>query len=135
MSIDIEASARAAAAIAEAERAGGEASSETLIDAEIQRMEREMQSSSADLTDLEMEESASAAAMAAAKWPEHLAGMTLGSLVRRIRDGSLEVKHLPDRKAQLDAIDFDWGNPVKFLDIPFDKAMCAMFAYYLIRGD
>jgi len=68
-------------------------------------------------------------------WPEALAGMKLGWITKRIRDGSLEVKHLPKRKNQLDAIGFDWGNEKAFLDIPFEKAMCAMFAYYLIRGD
>ena len=68
-------------------------------------------------------------------WPEHLEGMALGDIVMRIRDGSLEVKHLPERKALLDAIDFDWGNPLHFIDVPFEKAMCAMYAYYLVRGD
>jgi hypothetical protein len=68
-------------------------------------------------------------------WPEHLAGMRLGNIARRIREGDLEVKHLPERKAQLDAIEFDWGDPKKFLDVPFDKTMCALFAYYMIRGD
>lgn len=68
-------------------------------------------------------------------WPEHLGGMLLGNIVTRIRDGSLEVKHIPERKAQLDAVDFDWGDPKYFIDIPFEKAMCAMFAYYLVRGD
>ena len=68
-------------------------------------------------------------------WPEHLGGMKLGNIVARIRDGSLEVKHLPERKAQLDAIDFDWGDPKYFIDVPFEKAMCAMYAYYLVRGD
>ncbi|CAJ1930515.1 unnamed protein product [Cylindrotheca closterium] len=68
-------------------------------------------------------------------WPEHLGGMLLGNIVSRIRDGSLEVKHLAERKAQLDAIGFDWGDPKYFIDIPFEKAICAMFAYYLVRGD
>jgi hypothetical protein len=68
-------------------------------------------------------------------WPEHLAGMGLGHIVRRIRDGSLEVKHLPERKAKLDSLDFHWGDEKYFIDIPFEKAMCAMYAYYLIRGD
>lgn len=69
------------------------------------------------------------------EWPEYLEGMKLGSIVKRIREGDLEVKHLPERKEQLDAIGFDWGEESKFLDIPFDKAMCALFAYYMIRGD
>jgi hypothetical protein len=68
-------------------------------------------------------------------WPEHLGGMGLGNIVARMRDGSLEVKHLRDRKAKLDAIDFEWGDPMAFMDIPFEKAMCAMYAYYLVRGD
>ncbi|CAB9515437.1 expressed unknown protein [Seminavis robusta] len=68
-------------------------------------------------------------------WPEHLGGMRLGSIVERIQDGSLEVKHLPERKKRLDKLKFDWGDPDKFIDIPFEKAMCAMFAYYLVRGD
>jgi len=68
-------------------------------------------------------------------WPEHLADMKLANVVRRIRDGSLEVRHLPERKAALDAINFDWGPDEYFLDVPFEKAMCAMYAYYLIRGD
>lgn len=72
---------------------------------------------------------------ASSDWPEHLGGMTLGRLVRRMRDGDLEVKHLPERKAKLDAIDFDWGNPKRFIDVPFDKCMCALYAYYMIRGD
>jgi len=68
-------------------------------------------------------------------WPEALSGMRLGHITRRIRDGSLEVGHIPERRAKLDAIGFDWGPPAHFLDVPFEKAMCAMFAYYLIRGD
>jgi len=68
-------------------------------------------------------------------WPESLTGLRLGHITRRIRDGSLEVGHLPSRKAQLDAIKFSWGDPRQFLPIPFEKAMCALFGYYLIRGD
>ena len=68
-------------------------------------------------------------------WPEHLGGMALGNIVKRIQDGSLEVKHLPERKAKLDELDFDWGDPKYFVDVPFEKAMCAMYAYYLVRGD
>ena len=84
------------------------------------------------------EETAVATAIPAVEvnwWPKHLEGMRLGNIVARIRDGSLEVKHLPERKAQLDAIDFDWGDPRYFSDVPFEKAMCAMYAYYLVRGD
>jgi len=68
-------------------------------------------------------------------WPEHLGGMVLGNIVERIRDGSLEVKHLSERKAMLDKLDFEWGDEKYFVDIPFEKAMCAMYAYYLVRGD
>ena len=69
------------------------------------------------------------------EWPEHLEGMRLGDIVKRIKDGSLEVKHLAERKAQLDAIGFDWGDDKYFLDVPFEKAMCAMYAFYMVRGD
>eukprot|EP00571_Detonula_confervacea_P012268 CAMPEP_0172298846 /NCGR_PEP_ID=MMETSP1058-20130122/1310_1 /TAXON_ID=83371 /ORGANISM="Detonula confervacea, Strain CCMP 353" /LENGTH=1004 /DNA_ID=CAMNT_0013008139 /DNA_START=111 /DNA_END=3125 /DNA_ORIENTATION=+ len=68
-------------------------------------------------------------------WPEHLAGMKVGHIVARIRDGGLEVKHLPERKAQLDKIGFNWGDPKRFIDVPFEKVMCALFAYFMIRGD
>jgi hypothetical protein len=68
-------------------------------------------------------------------WPEHLAGMKLGQIVSRIREGGLEVKHLPERKAQLDDIGFDWGDPKRFVDVPFEKVMCALYAYFMIRGD
>lgn len=68
-------------------------------------------------------------------WPEHLAGMKLGQIVSRIRDGGLEVKHLPERKARLDKIGFDWGDPRRFIDVPFEKVMCALYGYYMIRGD
>eukprot|EP00984_Skeletonema_dohrnii_P012297 scaffold4978_cov122-Skeletonema_dohrnii-CCMP3373.AAC.4 len=68
-------------------------------------------------------------------WPEHLAGMKLGQIVSRIREGGLEVKHLPERKAMLDDIDFDWGDPRRFIDVPFEKVMCALFGYFMIRGD
>ena len=68
-------------------------------------------------------------------WPEYLAGMRLGSITCRIRDGSLEVGHLPERRAALDAIGFDWGDPAKYLDIPFEKACCAMMIYFYVRGD
>ena len=68
-------------------------------------------------------------------WPEHLAGMRLGQIVSRIREGGLEVKHLPERKAQLDDIGFDWGDPKRFIDVPFEKVMCALYAYFMIRGD
>lgn len=98
--------------------------SDALIAAEIERMELEMQGELGDSSDSEE-----------TKWPEHLAGMKLGSITERIRDGSLEVKHLPERKKMLDSIDFDWGDERSFLDIPFEKTMCAMFAYFLVRGD
>lgn len=68
-------------------------------------------------------------------WPEHLARMRLGQIVSRIREGGLEVKHLPERKARLDEIGFDWGDPKRFVDVPFEKVMCALYAYYMIRGD
>jgi len=68
-------------------------------------------------------------------WPEHLAGMKVGHIVSRIRDGGLEVKHLPERKAQLDEIGFNWGDPKRFIDVPFEKVMCALFTYFMIRGD
>ncbi len=119
---DVSASADAAAAIAKAESMGED--SDALIAAEIERMELEMQGELGDSSDSED-----------TKWPEHLAGMKLGSITKRIRDGSLEVKHLPERKKMLDSIDFDWGDERSFLDIPFEKTMCAMFAYFLVRGD
>ncbi len=68
-------------------------------------------------------------------WPEHLAGMRLGQIVARIREGGLEVKHLSERRAQLDEIGFDWGDPKRFIDVPFEKVMCALYAYFMIRGD
>jgi hypothetical protein len=68
-------------------------------------------------------------------WPEHLAGMRLGQIVSRIREGGLEVKHIPERKAQLDEIGFDWGDSKRFVDVPFEKVMCALYAYFMIRGD
>ncbi|KAL7535558.1 hypothetical protein ACHAXR_006567 [Thalassiosira sp. AJA248-18] len=68
-------------------------------------------------------------------WPEHLAGMKLGQIVSRMREGGLEVKHLPERKKQLDKIGFDWGDPKRFIDVPFEKVMCALYAYFMIRGD
>lgn len=122
---DIEASAEAAAAIANAESMGED--SDALIAAEIERMEMEMRGEAGSDDDSDDADNI--------KWPEHLAGMKLGSIVKRIRDGSLEVKHLPDRKKMLDKIKFDWGNERRFLDVPFEKTMCAMFGYYLVRGD
>ena len=117
---DSDASSRAAAAIARFEE------SEDLIEAENGRLSDKAETEAAiAVRRLEVE----------ADWPEHLEGMRVGSIVKRIRDGSLEVKHLPERKAKLDAIDFDWGDSKYFIDIPFEKAMCAMYAYYLVRGD
>ena len=128
---DIDASARAAAAIASYKEQGQFDRSADLVAAEINRLQQQ--------EDQSLENKSKNAMMAAEahadKWPEHLAGMGIGGLVTRIRDGSLEVKHLPERKAQLDAIGFDWGDPKHFIDIPFEKAVCAMYAYYLIRGD
>lgn len=127
---DTAASARAAAAIAAYEEEGRSSESEDLIAAEIRRLQEEvspyfkqtvMKKESIQIQDLQ--------------WPEHLAGMQLGYIVKRIRDGSLEVKHLAERKAALDAIDFDWGDEKYFLDIPFEKAMCAFYGYYMVRGD
>ena len=93
----------------------------------IERMELEMKGESNPDEDSDEEE---------IKWPKHLAGMKLGSITQRIlSDGSLEVKHLPDRKKMLDKIGFDWGDARQFLDVPFLKAMCALFGYCLVRGD
>eukprot|EP00591_Stephanopyxis_turris_P001962 CAMPEP_0195524990 /NCGR_PEP_ID=MMETSP0794_2-20130614/25162_1 /TAXON_ID=515487 /ORGANISM="Stephanopyxis turris, Strain CCMP 815" /LENGTH=947 /DNA_ID=CAMNT_0040655341 /DNA_START=72 /DNA_END=2915 /DNA_ORIENTATION=+ len=68
-------------------------------------------------------------------WPPHLVGLELGSIVRRIREGDVEVKTDPERRKALDEINFTWGNEDLFIDIPFEKVMCALFAYYQIRGD
>jgi len=126
---DVDASTRAARAIAAFEEQGELDRSEDLIAAEIKRFQEEVGQSD---TATEM---AVATETETAEWPEHLAGMALGNIAARIRDGSLEVKHLPERKAKLDAIDFDWGDSKYFIDVPFEKAMCAMYAYYLVRGD
>jgi len=83
----------------------------------------------------EDDESSKFSVVASNDWPEHLAGMKLGQIVSRIRDGGLEVKHLPERKAQLDKIGFDWGDSKRFIDIPFEKVMCALYGYFMIRGD
>lgn len=123
---DVDASADAAAAIARADHNGIDR--DELIAAEIERIEMEMMSTGLPSDDTDTKDSGN-------QWPEHLAGMKLSSIVERIRDGSLEVKHLPERKKKLDAIGFDWGDEKKFLDVAFDKAMCAMYAYFLVRGD
>lgn len=127
---DVDASARAAAAIANYEGRGDLEENEDPIAAEIRRLQGKVGS----LVSVIPKTSSEARAVTE-KWPEHLSGMVLGSIVSRIRDGSLEVKHKPERKARLDAIGFDWGDPMYFIDVPFEKAMCAMYAYYLIRGD
>lgn len=126
---DADASARAAAAIAAYEEQGRRLESEDLIATEIQRLQAEVEGELALVTEMTAEVGGTT------EWPEHLSEMQLGHIFRRIRDGSLEVKHLPERKAKLDAIDFDWGDPEYYIDVPFEKAMCAFLAYYLIRGD
>ena len=50
-------------------------------------------------------------------------------------DSIIRYKNLSQRKKILDEIGFEWGDPKKFIDVPFEKAMCALFAYFLIRGD
>ena len=120
----------------------GSISKEDLIAKEIELMEMEMEMQNGitstalepSMEDLLMEQQR-IEADGITQWPEHLAGMQLGSIVKRIQEGALEVKHLPERKKLLDEIGFNWGDPKKFLEVPFDKAMCAMFAYYMIRGD
>mmetsp|Transcript_9654 Transcript_9654/g.14887 ORF Transcript_9654/g.14887 Transcript_9654/m.14887 type:complete len:984 (-) Transcript_9654:55-3006(-) len=141
-SFDTVASARAAAAIAAYEEEDKSSESENLIAAEIKRLQEEVDN---DLA-MNLEESSSMNTLFAIEdeakskdptisWPQHLAGMSLGYIVKRIRDGSLEVKHLPERKAALDDIGFDWGDEKYFLEVPFEKAFCSFYAYYMIRGD
>lgn len=130
---DIDASARAARAIANYEEEGDTGRSEDLISDEIERLRQDV-----GLLTEEEERSVEEKPKVDEKsdeWPEHLGGMKLGNIFARIRDGSLEVRHLPERKKQLDDIGFDWGDDQKFIDVPFEKAMCAMYAYYMIRGD
>ena len=130
---DIDASARAARAIAKYEEEGDTARSKDLIAAEIERLKKEVGLLTEE--EPEIEEYVPKLDDKKGEWPEHLTGMKLGNIAARIRDGSLEVKHLPERKKQLDKIKFDWGDEQKFIDVPFEKAMCAMYAYYMIRGD
>lgn len=132
---DIDASARAAAAIAKFEQEGDLDRRQELIASEIRRFQGEIGQVSSSAQSETLTTTLVAMDVGKDVWPEHLAGMCLGSIVERIRDGSLEVKHIPERKAQLDAIEFDWGDPRYFIDVPFEKAMCAMYAYYLVRGD
>jgi len=96
---------------------------ESLIQEEIARLSLQLQAPTAT------------AASPSATWPAHLATMNLSSLTRRIRQGDLEVAHIPSRKAQLDALDFPFGLVESFLEIPFDKTLCALYAYHSIRGD
>lgn len=121
---DEDSSSRAAAAMAAfEERLGSEAATDDFFD-----LEEEGESKGKPAL-------ASMLAGSPDDWPEHLGGMVLGNIVERIRDGSLEVKHLPERKAKLDELDFDWGDEKYFIDVPFEKAMCSFYAYYLVRGD
>ena len=98
---DVDASARAAAAIASFEEQGQIDRSEDFIAAEIKRLQREV--------DQPFEKESRTAVLEAekfaGKWPEHLAGMALGSLGTRMCEGSLEVKHLP-------AILFRWPKVI-----------------------
>jgi hypothetical protein len=124
-------SSRAAAAISRFEEFDDLSMSEDMMETEISRLEKVI----APDTESEVAVATAVIPQVEVDWPDHLGGMGLGNVVTRIRDGSLEVKHLPERKAQLDAIDFDWGDPKQFIDVPFEKAMCAMYVYYLVRGD
>eukprot|EP00522_Entomoneis_paludosa_P001294 CAMPEP_0172472340 /NCGR_PEP_ID=MMETSP1065-20121228/68285_1 /TAXON_ID=265537 /ORGANISM="Amphiprora paludosa, Strain CCMP125" /LENGTH=1042 /DNA_ID=CAMNT_0013230471 /DNA_START=191 /DNA_END=3319 /DNA_ORIENTATION=+ len=139
---DVDASARAARAIAEFEQQGDFDKSEDLIAAEIKRLQQQVGADEPEEEAILADTLAAAASVTqtapvdnSKQWPEHLSGMMLGSIVKRIRIGSLEVRHLEERKAKLDALDFDWGDDKHFIDVPFEKAMCAMYAYYLVRGD
>lgn len=142
-SFDMDASTRAAAAIAnfdddddDDDDEGPFGTGNDMVPVEFQRWRDELQRDKpAPARMTATKESGKSLQKVETSWPEHLAGMQLGNIARRIRDGSLEVKHLPERKAQLDAIGFDWGDDKYFIDIPFEKAMCAMYAYYMIRGD
>ena len=127
---DTAASARAAAAIAMYEDEGRSSESEDLIADEIKRLQEDVSPYSMETAIATKEDQ-----LSDLQWPEHLAGMQLGYIAKRIKDGSLEVKHLPDRKATLDAIGFEWGDDKYFLQLPFEKAMCAFYAYYMVRGD
>lgn len=139
--------------------AGAGGGGDGLIAAEIERLELEMAQAQAQAgtggqpaaavagaASPELSDAAAAIAATAAppqprrsaviaSWPEHLAGMRLGGIVRRIRDGSLEVKHSTSRRRALDALGFEWGDPKLFIDVPFEKTMCALLAYFQIRGD
>lgn len=126
---DVDASARAAAAISQYEEQGQTGRSDDKVASEIKRVQQEVG------TSLKIDMTAVTKETKAAEWPEHLVGMALGSIISRIKDGSLEVKHIPQRKKLLNAIKFDWGDKMRFMDVPFEKAMCAMYAYYLVRGD
>jgi hypothetical protein len=139
---NVDVSARAARAIAKFEREGDMDKSGDLITSEIDRLQRELEAKkdpfftrNAQSEMWPRTETLKRTNAVSAEWPEHLAGMALGSIVNRIRDGSLEVRHIPERKAILDKLGFDWGEDVRFIDVPFEKAMCAMYAYYLVRGD
>ena len=140
-SFDVDASARAAAAIASYNNPRQNDRTNDFIAAEIKRLQDNadeplgMEVDSGRVTKSAAAVGQVSGKLPANRWPEHLAGMSLGYIVTRICEGSLEVKHLPERKAQLDSIGFDWGDPKYFIDIPFEKAMCAMYAYYLVRGD
>jgi len=126
--------------------AGAGAAAEDPVAAELERIELEMRgalppgAASLEMAteaslELATEDSLVPAAKPSVEWPEHLAGLPLGSVARRIRDGSLEVKHDLTRRRALDAIGFDWGDSKSFIDVPFEKTMCALLAYHQIRGD
>ena len=100
---DVDASSRAAAAIAAFDEQDRAEESKDLIASEIKRLQEAVES------ELVVDTLTEQGMSSRAEWSEHLSGMKLGHTFQRIRNGNLEVKHLPERKAKLDAIGFDWG--------------------------
>jgi len=86
---------------------------EQMIQNEIERMQKEM--SNVLQQQLPIDDANDTTTISKQSWPEYLSGMKLGLITRRIREGDLEVKHIPERKQKLDDIQFDWGDPKKIL--------------------
>ena len=68
-------------------------------------------------------------------WPERLEGLKLGFIVASIRCGDIEAWDKPSRKADLDKINFDWGDREIYLDgIQWHHYLACLFSYSKIKG-
>lgn len=67
-------------------------------------------------------------------WPPEVEKLPLGDICFLLRSGVIAAKNVPERRAALDALGFEWGNDEAYIDLRWDVFLGTYYYWRLIKG-